>query len=380
MKNFQYFLLGLIVFTTNLQSQNFAAPQLNPFSLTNNAARPSPSFTDIDNDDDLDLFTGIVSGDFGFFEHIGFPNFPSFGSFTTNPFNISAIGGNATPFPVDLDNDGDFDMFSGGTGGLRYFENIGTNKVASFGPEVQSPFSIISPSGIAKPYLIDIDNDNDMDIFVGATDGNTYYYENTGNANNPSFAASIMNPFNLKNVGSRSAPAFADLDKDGDLDALIGAKDGSLNYFENIGTVNNPNFKSIGANPFNLKNTGQDAKPFFADLDDDGDADLMVGIGFGDYYYFENITKGTGIDKIKKGNINIYPNPFKEFTTIHLMGNISNDLKLAVTDVFGRIVYIIPEITSNKIIITRQQIGSGIFFVFLTNGNENVFIGKLLVE
>ena len=37
-------------------------------------------------------------------------------------------------------------------------------------------------------------------------------------------------------MGNRSAPSFADLDGDGDLDAVVGEDDGPLNYFRNTGS------------------------------------------------------------------------------------------------------------------------------------------------
>ena len=41
------------------------------------------------------------------------------------------------------------------------------------------------------------------------------------------------NPFNGIDVGDVSAPTFVDIDGDGDLDAVVGESDGTLNYFEN---------------------------------------------------------------------------------------------------------------------------------------------------
>ena len=38
-------------------------------------------------------------------------------------------------------------------------------------------------------------------------------------------------------VGINSAPAFADLDNDGDKDLIIGELDGNLNYYENTGNA-----------------------------------------------------------------------------------------------------------------------------------------------
>ena len=38
----------------------------------------------------------------------------------------------------------------------------------------------------------------------------------------PIFQTAVTNPYGLSNVGSFARPTFADIDGDGDLDALIG--------------------------------------------------------------------------------------------------------------------------------------------------------------
>jgi hypothetical protein len=38
---------------------------------------------------------------------------------------------------------------------------------------------------------VDIDGDGDFDVFVGAYDGNILFLQNTGTANSPAFAAAI---------------------------------------------------------------------------------------------------------------------------------------------------------------------------------------------
>ena len=57
----------------------------------------------------------------------------------------------------------------------------------------------------------------------------------TGTATAPDFAdqTGVVNPFTGVNVGFRSTPSFADLDSDGDFDAVVGEIDGVLNYFRN---------------------------------------------------------------------------------------------------------------------------------------------------
>lgn len=61
------------------------------------------------------------------------------------------------------------------------------------------------------------------------------------------FSSPITNPFNLTNVGTFSSPTFVDIDSDGDLDAFVGiafpGRNGGNTYFyENIGDASNPDF------------------------------------------------------------------------------------------------------------------------------------------
>jgi len=59
------------------------------------------------------------------------------------------------------------------------------------------------------------------------------YFENTGTANSPAFAvvSGPGNPLDTFDVGSYSAPAFADLDDDGNVDLFSGEWSGRIMYF-----------------------------------------------------------------------------------------------------------------------------------------------------
>jgi hypothetical protein len=70
--------------------------------------------------------------------------------------------------------------------------------------------------GYTYATTVDIDGDGDFDVFVGAYDGSTLFFQNTGTANSPAFAAAIANPFGLSNVVSNyptSSSVFADIDE-----------------------------------------------------------------------------------------------------------------------------------------------------------------------
>ena len=76
------------------------------------------------------------------------------------------------------------------------------------------------------------------------------------------------NPFDGINAGSKSAPALADLDADGDLDVVIGSYDGTVTFLENTGSREAPAFVQNDA----LFKSATDAgythpKPTLADVD-----------------------------------------------------------------------------------------------------------------
>ena len=88
---------------------------------------------------------------------------------------------------VDIDNDGDLDIFyidSDETFG--WFENVGNKFTAEF------EYSLTIPSGLHFSnwfYFVDIDADEDLDYFTGNSD-QISYYRNDGNVASPFFVLS----------------------------------------------------------------------------------------------------------------------------------------------------------------------------------------------
>ena len=115
------------------------------------------------------------------------------------------------------------------------------------------------------------------------------YYENIGDAQNPSFASAINNNFGIDSIGWYGTPIFHDYDGDGDYDLFRGDYYGNIYYEENIGDKNNPSFDSIQENPFGLADTGYLSAPAFADTNNDGSADLWIGTSTGTLHLFEHV-------------------------------------------------------------------------------------------
>jgi hypothetical protein len=147
------------------------------------------------------------------------------------------------------------------------------------------------------PSFFDADNDGLMDLIVG----NDYYYsvttsqkvahlswyKNTGTANVPVFTLMDTDFASISSLGILGAyPAFGDLDNDGDADMLIGNVNGDLIYFQNTGgtpasfVFTTPFYQGI--------DIGANSMPQLIDVDRDSFIDLLVGERSGVINYYRN--------------------------------------------------------------------------------------------
>ncbi len=250
----------------------FASGALPPMALS----FTPENVVDIDGDGDLDVFSIDGNGNTLFSRNTGTATNPVFATPQTNPFGIVNMG-HAETF-ADIDNDGDLDTFIGQYDGtMQFLRNTGTSSNPQFAAPQTNPFGLSTITGFGpNPVFADIDGDGDLDAFVGNYMGDTLFFKNIGTAQNPAFAAVVANPFGLFNLGSFYIdPTFVDIDSDGDLDAFIGGGGflGNYNFFyRNIGTVQDPKFYANG-NSFGIVVSST----AFADIDSDGDQDQLVG-------------------------------------------------------------------------------------------------------
>lgn len=264
----------------------------NPFNGGDVGFRSTASFGDFDADGDIDFIFGNSDGITGALQNTG--NRTS-SIYQTDTYASEDLGYNTAPALVDIDGDGDLDGFVGtGAGFIYFYRNTGTASVAveTLIQGIGNPANSIVVGFDVAPSFCDIDGDGDYDLFVGELDGNINYFENTGTRFSATFVqrTGISNPFNGVDVGGNSMPTFVDLDRDGDQDAIVGEADGTINFFENMGTSFVPNFvQRIGsANPFSFIDVGNNSAPAFADIDGDHDDDLIIGEYWGGALYFQN--------------------------------------------------------------------------------------------
>jgi PGF-pre-PGF domain-containing protein len=252
-----------------------------------------PAFVDLDGDGDYDLFIGEKWGVSFAYENTGSASSPDW---TAKPdWNLPDVGMGSKPAFADLDADGDYDVLIGeGPNCSAYaYENTGSASSPNWTAKPSWDPPTLEWMGV-KPALADLDADGDYDLLLyEAYTGNPSAYENTGSASSPDWTAEPS--WNPPYAGQGATPALADLDADGDYDLLVGNKSGVTSAYENTGSASSLNWTAKpGWDPPDVAE--QAAKPALADLDDDGDYDLLIGTMAGVSLGYENTAEMSDTD------------------------------------------------------------------------------------
>jgi hypothetical protein len=300
-----------------------------------------PGLADLDGDGDLDILVVDAAGAFIEFhagqsmERFGHPDSLVFvlaadcwGRFRENPANDgilldSCLGGEAHGRPpvhvgstlclLDLDQNGSLDLLIGDNGGTRlgalYNSNDNSDAfMALHEPDWPSGDVPVEAPLFPAAFALDANGDGRLDVAISPQDRgfsgnfeNLQLYLDTGSAGSPAFVLAQQGFLqrDMLDLGEGSCPAALDADGDGDADLVLGnagysgpsgERRARLALLENLG--GSPvQFRVADLDYARLSSLPGDwtvACPSFADLDGDGDADMLLGDDLGQLRHFEN--------------------------------------------------------------------------------------------
>jgi hypothetical protein len=354
-----------------------------------------PSFVDIDNDNDNDLFLGSLDNPLGtvhFLKNIGTTNDPLFSYLDSSFFGIEKDLSTSPTFG-DLDGDGDYDLLVGKFNGeIDIYLNSGSPNTPQFsnGQAIQNnQGSVIDVGTSAVPFLIDIDNDLDMDLAIGGFNGKFEFYFNIGSTQSYSFQKDTFyfaigtTPLD---VGDFSTPFLIDFNQDGAFDLFSGNRNGKFYHFKNEGSNLSPVWNEI-TDLFINERFGGNTAPYFADIDNDSDIDLLLGNLKGGLYLYNNIEVSIvaewEVKPVENFTLNSYPNPFNPTVNIVLNTSTGETITIDVFNILGEKVkslfkgFIPPGIRTlqwNGRNNSGSILPSGTYFVLARSENQNQVI------
>ncbi|UCH89483.1 MAG: hypothetical protein JSV49_02200, partial [Thermoplasmata archaeon] len=255
----------------------------------------APCFSDMDSDGDLDLTTGRGELGLEFYRNEGTKNMPIFvrddefyAEANTLMLTAEVLDEFTEIAPTSADIDADFDsdlLIGTNAGGLYILENSGSPYEPLFANLEQ--ITDIRTNNFAAPMLVDYDEDNDFDLVIGDSNGKIGYFHNVGSDVAPDWNRVVPNPFAEIQVQSQAVPFLYDLDNDGDLDVTIGDSTDNLYYFRCASSglsrkyvLDETMYVGLYMSTYN--------HPVLVDIDADSLPELIIGNSAGSSFHYEN--------------------------------------------------------------------------------------------
>ncbi|MBP0022256.1 MAG: VCBS repeat-containing protein [Cyanobacteria bacterium SBLK] len=261
------------------------------------------------------------------------------------------------PILAKFNNDDRFDILIGTDDKkLIYREQKENGQFEELETNPFSELDLDATQGILKPALVDIDADNDLDLFIGDDSGKIHFFRNHRiDATDSKDIDSFMKEdklFGLEDVAKGASPTFI-TDKEGKVKwAFIGSESdqaGLDNYLKVFWFDESKNeFVKVEQNedtyPFKdaqLQIADKQTKivPAFGDYDRDGDVDAIIGQTDvngkeGQLLYFENIETeaNPGLKFVQRLDVG---NPFKNVNGIQAARADFNQISPTVGDFTG---------------------------------------------
>ncbi len=280
-----------------------------------------PVFFDYNNDGLMDLIVAnegytsrtLLNSQLALYKNIGELSDPIFEWVTDDYAGLGSINFKQNLIPTfgDIDNDGDEDMLIGDSDGrIHFLKNTTDEQDAIFSIHTIEYFDIDVGSH-ASPFLIDIDRDDDLDLIIGSRQGNIFHYENQGTPMEANFKLTNEQFGNINLTDSIFGTAYSSplvIDEANGFELFVGTEKGTVHHFTNIDNNLQGTF-SEGFDSLILLGQGTRTSPAIYDLNDDGRNDILLGVYTGGIHLLWGNSPEVLSHELINEPMNIYPNP-----------------------------------------------------------------------
>jgi hypothetical protein len=375
-----------------------------------------PMLFDYDMDGKPDLFigsdgyrqsNGLLKSRISYYKNTSVPGSPSFTLQTNNLLSMDTFSfQGAAPAFGDIDNDGKADMLVGHTdGSITYYKNTAATATAL---PIWHPMQVtltdntgtaINVGGHAAPFIYDIDKDGKKDLLIGNIYGTIAYYQNVSTTPgsvslkliNPNLGQAKVDPSQV--FGCYSTPFVGKIDATGKDYLLVGSNSGRLYRFDSVScgdsTVTYPMIDTeyafidsaylIVSHPGSYAGvyTNLRSAPTVADIDGDGDYEMIVGdVRGGVQFYKRKLHDDLLVAPQTKENgiINLYPNPAQDMLNIKWDGLQEEKVNLIVTNVQGQVLVATEVVASaGHYNLPLSSYANGLYICILQSGSSKYY-------
>ena len=336
-----------------------------------------PVFFDYNNDNLMDIIianygyytqSGNYNSQLALYKNIGDASNPEFEWVTDDFSDLGTLNfeNNIIPTFGDLDGDGDQDMIVGDSNGnIHLLNNIFFNNSSNFYIDAIEYFDI-DVGSFASPFLIDLDRDSDLDLIIGSRQGQIFHYKNEGSPYEPNFVLANEQFGNINLTDPIYGTAYTTptvIDGENGYELFVGTEKGQFYHYTNIDNNLDGSFEEI-SDTIILYSKGIRSAPAVYDLNNDGWNDMLLGIYTGGIHLLWGGNTNISIPETISNQIKIYPNPSKGIIQLDHTESLTN---IQLYNIEGKLSYKGP---ANKT-IDLSHLESGFYFVkIITKTNE----------
>lgn len=354
-------LSGQIAWYKNLGNFDFSS-----IHILDNATRSRDVIiVDFDNDNDMDIIANYGNSHPNDDEIVIYRNHGD-GTFAEKSLITNLASVVFSIFPFDIDEDGDQDLFITDLANQRI---IMINNIDGYQTRAQNLFvgDIRGPQSI---IIDDYNEDGNYDFIVASRNSGSsitlFSYLPDGSFSEPEIIRVNFNSW----TDQYNTIVQNDIDGDGDLDlCLSDDRNGTISYLK----YNEVDFdtQSVMVYP----NATQASSVFMADLDNDGDDELLYSLEEGkEIGFFYNSFVSTNVADNIGLRMSIFPNPTSGLITLSNLEN-SSIQKLEIYNRDGHLVDKLMEAGDSRIDLTPYP--SGLYFIYV-HLNEGVYTEKVI--